>query len=51
MRDAGPAPSSSIAIDDALERTWRDQYEAGFKPGDKYFFGREHRLPNKKARR
>jgi hypothetical protein len=38
MRDAGPVPPSSIAIDDALERTWRDQYGAGFKPGDKFIF-------------
>jgi hypothetical protein len=42
-----PAPSSSIAIDDALSRTRRDKDKAGFKGGDKFIFGQKRKdLPD-----
>jgi hypothetical protein len=39
-----PAPSSSIAIDDALSRTRRDKDKAARKTGDKFIFGRKVRI-------
>jgi hypothetical protein len=44
MRKAGPAPSSSIAIDDALSRTRLTHYEAGLDDGDKFILLRKSQI-------
>ena len=44
VKAGGPAPSSSIAIDDALERARRAHDKAVSQTGDKSVFGRKRRF-------